>query len=217
MMEEDKAIKERTEGKSGKPAYKDLDDDDLISEDQQEMMAEMNEMDGNVKIPKDVRGYEDQDGNDDEGSQSPTDQAPKQKKKQPIEEDDVDNYSKILREAHSKYLQYLKGINIDKERNVFSVEVAFPLDFKKVLMLTLTEQTLQHVLVRQVPNIEKCTLVKPKKEQDEPFMIVQGINFDAFYRHQDIIDVDRIETNHSYALKAKYGVEAMRANILKEI
>lgn len=71
--------------------------------------------------------------------------------------------------------------------------------------------------MRQVPGIEKCTLVKPKKEGDEPFMIVQGINFEAFYRHQDIIDVRRIETNHSYALKNKYGVEAMRANILKEV
>lgn len=29
--------------------------------------------------------------------------------------------------------------------------------------------------------------------------------------------MDRIETNHSYALKAKYGVEAMRANIMREV
>mmetsp|Transcript_19249 Transcript_19249/g.32788 ORF Transcript_19249/g.32788 Transcript_19249/m.32788 type:complete len:179 (-) Transcript_19249:49-585(-) len=84
-------------------------------------------------------------------------------------------------------------------------------------MLTLAEQTLQRVLVRSVPNIEKCTLIKPKKENEEPFLVVQGINFDAFLPHQDIIDVRRIETNHSYALAAKYGVEAMRANIMKEI
>jgi DNA-directed RNA polymerase I subunit RPA1 len=48
-------------------------------------------------------------------------------------------------------------------------------------------------------------------------LIVQGLNYDAFYPHQDIIDVTRIETNHSYALKAKYGIEAMRANIVKEV
>jgi len=68
-----------------------------------------------------------------------------------------------------------------------------------------------------VPHIEKCMLVKAKKEGDEPYLVVQGINFDAFYKHQDIIDVDRIETNHSYALRSKYGVEAMRTNIVKEI
>lgn len=48
-------------------------------------------------------------------------------------------------------------------------------------------------------------------------MIVQGINFNAFLPFQDIIDVNRLETNHSYALKSMYGVEAMRANIVKEV
>lgn len=38
-----------------------------------------------------------------------------------------------------------------------------------------------------------------------------------FQQHLDKIDVNRIETNHSYALKSKYGVEAMRANIVKEV
>jgi len=63
-------------------------------------------------------------------------------------------------------------------------------------------------------------LIKPKNSGDEPYLHVQGdkgINFDAFYRHQDIIDINRLETNHSYALRSKYGVEAMRANIVKEV
>ena len=29
--------------------------------------------------------------------------------------------------------------------------------------------------------------------------------------------MNRIDTNHSYALKNKYGIEAMRANIMKEV
>jgi DNA-directed RNA polymerase I subunit RPA1 len=91
------------------------------------------------------------------------------------------------------------------------------LDFKKILMLTLAEEALTKVLVRSVPNIENCTLVRPKKESEEPFLVVQGINFDAFYPYQNVVDVDSIETNHSYALKSKYGVEAMRANIMKEV
>jgi DNA-directed RNA polymerase I subunit RPA1 len=225
MIQEDQAIKERAEGKGSKAQkHPDLDDEDVISEEQEEMMREMNDMDGRVKISKDVRGYEDQDhdgfnksaGDDASQSQGSTHRH-KTKALQSRDVEEIDNYAKILREAHSKYLQYLKKIDIDKEKNVFTVEIGFPLEFKKVLMLTLTEHTLQQVIVRQVPGIEKCTLVKPKKDKEEPCMVVQGINFDAFYKHQDIIDVDRIETNHSYALKSKYGVEAMRANILKEI
>jgi hypothetical protein len=53
-----------------------------------------------------------------------------------------------------------------------SINIAFPLNFKKVLMLTLAEQTLEKVLVRSIPNIEKCTLIKPKNDSDEPYLIV---------------------------------------------
>jgi hypothetical protein len=50
-------------------------------------------------------------------------------------------------------------------------------------MLTLAEQTINKVLIRSVPNIEKCSLIKAKKENEEPYLIVQGINFDAFYAY----------------------------------
>ena len=108
------------------------------------------------------------------------------------EDDGVEKYTKPLRETHAKYLQYLRHIDFNKENSCASVDIAFPLDFKKVLMLTVAEQTMAKVLVRSVPRIEKCTLIKPKKEADEPYLIVQGNNFDAFYPHQDIIDVNRI-------------------------
>lgn len=210
MMEEDKAIKERSSSKrEDNTARAGLDEDDVLSDAEQEMMNEINdEMDGNTKFSKDVRGYDEDGSKDDESDLA----KPKDEDK-----DEVDKYTKPLREAHAKYLQYLKGIEIDKKKNIFKVNIAFPLEFKKVLMLTLAEQTMNHVIVRQVPGIQKCTLIKPKKESDEPFLMVQGLNFDAFYHHSDSLDLNRLETNHSYALRAKYGVEAMRANIVKEV
>lgn len=221
-------------------AKRNQDDEDEPSEDEQEMLNEVDqEVDGNIKLPKNFRGYDDgnnqinADHSNDEQSQHNIDdqnedmdsasqigsskKVAQARKRGESGVSDVDKYAKPLREVHSKYLQYLRKINLDKENNVASVHIEFPLDFKKVLMLTLAEQTLSKVLVRSVPNIEKCKLVKPKKESDELYMDVRGLNFDAFYPYSDIIDVDRIETNHSYAMKSKYGVEAMRANIMKEI
>ena len=55
------------------------------------------------------------------------------------------------------------------------------------------------------------------KEGAEPYLLVQGINFAAFERFPDVFDLYRTETNHSYALKTRYGIEACRANIVKEI
>jgi DNA-directed RNA polymerase I subunit RPA1 len=206
-MDEDKAIKERAQPKNLENMQ--LDDDDMPSEDEQELMNEINpQMDGNIKFSKEVGGYDEQGEDKDDTESNHLDDDL---------DEDLQKFIKPLRETHSKYLQYLRQIEYKKEINTASVDIAFPLDFKKVLMLTIAEDTLDKVLVRSVPNIEKCTLIKPKNENDEPYLIVQGINFDAFYPHQNIIDINRIETNHSYALKSKYGVEAMRANIVKEI
>jgi len=46
---------------------------------------------------------------------------------------------------------------------------------------------------------------------------VQGINFAAFEKYDTFCDLRRIRSNHSYALKERYGIEACRANISKEI
>jgi DNA-directed RNA polymerase I subunit RPA1 len=46
---------------------------------------------------------------------------------------------------------------------------------------------------------------------------VQGLSFEAFEKFDHIFQLDKTETNHSYALKLKLGVEACRANIVKEI
>ena len=66
LLEEDKAIKERSGAKkraeeAGQRGNR-LDEDDEMSDDEKELMNEMNdEMDGRTKISKDVRGYDCQD------------------------------------------------------------------------------------------------------------------------------------------------------------
>jgi hypothetical protein len=118
-------------------------------------------MDGNIKFSKDVRGYDETDKDDVQSENMDNDV-----------DEDLQKYMKPLRETHSKYLKYLTHIDFKKETNTASVDISLSLDFKKVLMLTIAEETLSKVLVRSVPNIEKCTLVKPKNENDEPHLVV---------------------------------------------
>lgn len=126
-LEEDKAIKERD------APMKVVDDDDELSEDEKELMNEINhEMDGNVKHAKDVRGYEDH--KDDSVSEEDG-----KANGFNSEDEGLEKYIKPLRETHSKYLQYLRNIDFDKEKSTASVDLAFPLEFKKVLMLTIAE------------------------------------------------------------------------------
>lgn len=73
-----------------------------------------------------------------------------------------------------------------------TVKLGFPLEFKKILMLTVAESLLTKVLVRSVSGIENCLLITPDKANEEPYLMVHGLNFEAFYKDQDIFDVNRI-------------------------
>jgi DNA-directed RNA polymerase I subunit RPA1 len=89
-------------------------------------------------------------------------------------------------------------------------------------MLTLAESLLSKVLVRSVQGIDKCVLIAPDPDKEgadkkEPYIIVQGLNFDEFYKYSDIVDVNRMYTNDIYKMGKKYGVEAGRANLVSEI
>jgi len=83
----------------------------------------------------------------------------------------MDTHKKILREKHSKYLQYLKGdFEFDSHKSA-TVTIMFPLEFKKLLLLSLTESVLKKVVLRSVAGIEKCTLIVPKMGGD-PYLFV---------------------------------------------
>lgn len=133
----------------------------------------------------------------------------------PMKKEDVSEFMKTMREKYSKYLPFIKGDLEFVEGKSASITLQFPLEFKKLLVLTLADAALKNVLIRNHTDIEKVILMT--KEGAEPYLLVQGINFNAFERHPDVFDLPRTETNHSYALKQRYGIEACRANIVKEI
>ena len=129
----------------------------------------------------------------------------------------VSEFMKFLREKYSKYLPYIKGDLEFIEGKSASVTLQFPLEFKKLLILTLADTALKSVLIRNHKDIEKVMLIEPSKEGAEPYLLVQGMNYGAFEKYPDVFDLNRTETNHSYAMKQRFGIEACRANIVKEI
>ena len=64
----------------------------------------------------------------------------------------------MFKESYSKYFGYIKQVDCEKEKSM-SVVIELPLEFKKVLMITIAESILPKLLVRSVAGIEKCTLV----------------------------------------------------------
>jgi hypothetical protein len=86
------------------------------------------------------------------------------------------------------------------------LEVSYNLSDKKILMLTLAETLLSKVLVRSVAGIDKCILIAqdPSKEgtvdKKEPYLLVQGLNFDAFAKDSDTVNMNRLASNDIYKI-----------------
>lgn len=77
-------------------------------------------------------------------------------------DDNLTALKNAFRETNAKYLQFLRGDFECVDNESVSVTLQFPLEYKKLLILTLAETCLQKVLIRNIQGIEKCTLVQPR-------------------------------------------------------
>ena len=66
---------------------------------------------------------------------------------------------------------HIRGITYKDQKSI-TVTLGFPIDYKKILMLTLVEQILSKVLIRSVKDIDRCTLIVPDKAGEEPYLAV---------------------------------------------
>jgi hypothetical protein len=80
--------------------------------------------------------------------------------------------SNINKEKHSKYLQYLRGDFIFEKNQSATVTIQFPLEDKKLLLLSLAESVIKKLVVRSIPGIDRCTLIIPKN--NDAHLVVAG-------------------------------------------
>jgi len=101
---------------------------------------------------------------------------------------DMKANSDIFKMKHSKYLQYLKGdFKFDNHKSA-TVTLMFPLEYKKLLLLSLVDIVVKKVVVRSVPGVDTCSLIEPGRGQD-PYLFVLGQSFEAFEKYPDIFQL----------------------------
>ncbi|KAG0475189.1 hypothetical protein HPP92_014875 [Vanilla planifolia] len=81
----------------------------------------------------------------------------------------------------------------------------------------LAQKTAKRVYVKSCWNIDRCTVVEPKRSGEPILLQTAGVNFKALWNLYDYIDVNKIVTNNIHAMLITYGVEAARATILNEV
>lgn len=101
----------------------------------------------------------------------------------------------------------------------------FPAATSKVLMLTLVEKALRDTVIQAVSGIKSCVASTekvpnpddPKNPKELDVIFTEGVNLPAMLEYQDVINPHLLYTNSIHHTLRFYGVEAARANAIKEM
>jgi len=178
------------------------------------------ESDANAKRSKKTANATDSEGEDmsdsaDNSGRGST--AKQQLKKMFTNVDGLDSLDVPISVRKNKYFVFC-GRN-EKEHYV-ELRLRFPTHSKTLLMVPLVEKVAKQVLVRHCPGIARCYLINQRigeAQEEKPCVQTEGLNFQAIWGFDDILDVNQLATNDIYQVLQTYGVEAARASISKQI
>ncbi|XP_068641705.1 DNA-directed RNA polymerase I subunit 1 [Aristolochia californica] len=86
-----------------------------------------------------------------------------------------------------------------------------------ILLAEIAQQAAKNVFIKSSGKIERCSVVEDKNDPNNLALQSAGVNFEAFWKMQEDLDINNIKTNDIHAVLNTYGVEAARATIISEI
>ncbi|EOD44463.1 putative dna-directed rna polymerase i subunit protein [Neofusicoccum parvum UCRNP2] len=99
-------------------------------------------------------------------------------------------------------------------------EVVFEYDVStaKLLMLHLVETACKDAVIQSIPGLKGCVATSEKIDgEDTNVVLTEGVNLLAMRDYQDVINPHKLHTNDIVSVLRLYGVEAARANIVREM
>ncbi|OHT03727.1 DNA-directed RNA polymerase I subunit rpa1 [Tritrichomonas foetus] len=86
----------------------------------------------------------------------------------------------------------------------------------KVLLESIVEKVLNEVMIYEMPGVSRATY-QQNKENGRYTVLTEGANFDKMIERADIIDFNHFYTNNVADILDRFGIEAARAAIIKEV
>ncbi|KAJ9667928.1 hypothetical protein H2201_002114 [Coniosporium apollinis] len=114
----------------------------------------------------------------------------------------------------------------DKSGQWCEVTLEYSAETAKILMLNLVETACRDAVIQAIPGLSACLYTTDKvkdpatdKEVEVPVVMTEGVNLIAMRdaELQNIINPNKLFTNDIAAMLRLYGVEACRANIVREM
>ncbi|CAG0897253.1 unnamed protein product [Cyprideis torosa] len=132
----------------------------------------------------------------------------------------------ISREEATRRICAVKGISelvLDYSFDVFretwcQIVIKSPSHSKKVDFWSLLKALGQKCVISEIPGIVKAFLVdSPTDPNAPPVLTTDGINFAEVFKHNRLLDLNKLRTNHIYSVATMYGIDACASTIAREL
>ena len=111
---------------------------------------------------------------------------------------------------------YVKSYTFESQEGSWcEIEMHFPADTKKLLMVNLVSAVVPHCILHEIKNIDRVFMSEDEKGKAE--VATGGVNLKGIWEYADLIDANSIYSNDIGAILRTYGVEAARSAIIQEI
>ena len=106
--------------------------------------------------------------------------------------------------------------NYDSSTSTMTVSYSVADVNVKLLLESIIEAVLEDIMIYEMPGISRATYTQDKKN-GQFIVTTEGVNLDEMLKRDDIVDINHIYTNHIAEIQERYGIEAARSAIIKEV
>ena len=187
-----------------------IDDQDILYRDENDEETKMswalsNEVDDGIDV--DLPLHDD--------NQQPTQQE--------LEEMNMDSTEAKKRRLYVKnLLQGKSGLatildyKYDTEKELWcELTLSFSISRKAVDMSNIIRKSAERAVLHEIKNIKRGIIVQNDKGED--CLQTEGVNIDAIFKHEGVLDLNRLYCNNIHDMARYYGIEAANKTIVKEI
>eukprot|EP00095_Tigriopus_kingsejongensis_P009705 maker-scaffold1466_size39939-snap-gene-0.10 protein:Tk09705 transcript:maker-scaffold1466_size39939-snap-gene-0.10-mRNA-1 annotation:"GH20789" len=104
----------------------------------------------------------------------------------------------------------------DTEKELWcQLSLGFEVAHKTLDMSNVVKKAAEKAVIHEVKNIKRAFLIN--NEKDEPCLTTDGVNIEAMFRHDNLLDLRRLTSNNIHEMARYYGIEAANRTIVSEI
>jgi len=108
-------------------------------------------------------------------------------------------------------------VDVDNQWCEFCLQ--FPLAGSKVMLLSIIEKVAGKAVVHEAPGISKAMTTDSKQpgETGRARLKTEGINMPELWKYPNVLDLNTLYSNNIHTVHKRYGIEAARRVVIKEI